>query len=194
MEQEGPAASVDGLDEFDLEDFSDEAVAPVLLPAVPAAAGGAEGASGEIAFGETVPEEHDVLDLEADMETLLVDQPVAGEGVPDSAVDLDSGAEEGFTEAAIEPEVSAEVDWFAEAPSAGGLGPDIPAAAAYTDAPPPWAVEMMEEMRQLRAENNALREALRGIRALLDRQIGVLQEGREELERHVGEIPGETGS
>ena len=51
---------------------------------------------------------------------------------------------------------------------------------------------MMEEMQRLRAENSGLRDALRGITTLLDRQIGVLQEGREELERHVGEIPGES--
>ena len=53
---------------------------------------------------------------------------------------------------------------------------------------------MREELQRLRAENNGLREALRGIRALLERQIGVLQEGRDELGRHVGENPGESAS
>ena len=65
---------------------------------------------------------------------------------------------------------------------------------SLTNEPPPWAKEMMEEVLRLRAENDGLREALRGIRTLLDRQIGVLQQGREELERHIGETPGEDGS
>ena len=65
-------------------------------------------------------------------------------------------------------------------------------AESATHEPPPWAVEMMEELQRLRAENSVLRDALRGITTLLDRQIGVLQDGRDELDRHVGEIPGES--
>ena len=67
-------------------------------------------------------------------------------------------------------------------------------AEASTNEPPPWALEMMEEMKRLRVENDGLRDALRGIRGLLDRQIGILQDGSKELERHVGEISREIAS
>jgi hypothetical protein len=50
---------------------------------------------------------------------------------------------------------------------------------------------MMAELQRLRGENNGLRVALQGITALLDSQVHVLQQGREELTRLIGEIPGE---
>ena len=69
VETDVPAVPIDGLDEFDLEYFSDEKVQPVAA------------ASPEVALGEEFPEE-DVVDLEADMETLLDGQRGVEEEVP----------------------------------------------------------------------------------------------------------------
>lgn len=166
VEIEVPAVPTDGLDEFDLEYFSDDNTTP-------AAAGGPE-----VAFGEGFPEEG-VVDLEADMETLMDGQSMVEGEPPVGTVPAEAGDGEAapFVEEA----------WPVASPLAGVA----PLAEPLPYEPPPWAEEMMEEMRRLRVENNALREALLGIRTLLGRQIGVLQDGCEELDRHVGEIPGE---
>jgi len=175
VEIEVPAIPSDGIDEFDLEYFSDEKAEPV------AAVGP------EVALGEEFPEE-DVVDLEADMESLMDGQRGAEEEVPDTAgpTDVDD-----IAEARVESAMAVEDEWPVETSPFDAV---TPPAEPFTHAPPPWAVEMMEELQRLRAENSVLRDALRGITTLLDRQIGVLQGGREELERHVGEIPGESVS
>jgi signal recognition particle receptor subunit beta len=184
------AAPVDEFDEFDLEEFSDGVAAP------------AEAAGPDDAFAEDVPTAEDVVDLEAEMETLMDGQLEAEEPLPEPESVPEQGAEAvldadaGFVEeiaAAVEPEPEPEPGvedvWPGEAPPYDALAP---AAEGFTPEPPRWAVELMEELQRLRAENNGLREALRGITTLLDRQIGVLQQGREELERNVGERPGES--
>jgi hypothetical protein len=152
LETEVPAPPTDGLDEFDLEYFSEEKAAPVV------------DVGPEVAFAEEFPEE-DVVDLEADMETLL---------------DGQRGAEDA---GAVEDE------WPVQAMSFDDAAPPEESSAHE---PPPWAVELMEELQRLRTENSVLRDALRGITTLLDRQIGVLQDGRDELDRHVGGVPGES--
>ena len=173
LETDTPAAPNDGLDEFDLEYFSEENVQPD-------AAG-----SPAPAFGEEFPEE-DVVDLESDMETLLDGQRGIEEEVPAASDTIDV---EDIAAARVEDVVTVEDEWPAQASSFDDAAP--PAASATNEAPP-WAVEMREELQRLRAENSVLREALRGITTLLDRQIGVLQDGRDELDRRVGEIPGEN--
>jgi len=176
----------DGFDEFDLEDFSEEAAAPVVAGVV---------GETDAAIEEEVSRAEDVVDLEAAMETLMDGQVFDGEVVPDEGAGGGPVAAEERAEAAmepaIEPAMAGEDEWPVEMPPYDVLAP---VAENYAGEPPPWAVEMMEEMRRLRAENNGLRDALRCITALLDRQIGALQEGREDLERHVGDIPGEIGS
>jgi hypothetical protein len=69
-----------------------------------------------------------------------------------------------------------------------------PAAEACADEQPPWALEMIEDLQRLRAENRELREALRCLAKTIGRQIDVLRAGREELERHVGDGPGRAAS
>jgi len=175
----GPA---DGLDEFDLEYFSDEAAAPVA------------DAPQDVAFEEEVGEEG-LVDLEADMDLLMESQGLSAAGIPEThpaeaAPDTpETPVVEEYSEAVLEPATEGEEDWLVELPAEE---PAEPAVDASTGPPPPWALALMEEMRRLRAENCGLRDALRGIRGLLDRQISVLQEGREELERHVGDDPGES--
>ena len=66
-----------------------------------------------------------------------------------------------------------------------------PAAEAPEAAPPPWALDMMDELQRLRRDNNELREALRGLSLLLGRQVDALREGREQLDRYVGDRPEE---
>ena len=129
-----------------------------------------------------------MVDLEADMETLMDGQLVVEESVPDTAGPIDV---EEIAEARAEAVTAVEDEWPVETSPFDAVAPP---AEPSTHEPPPWAVEMMEELQRLRAENNGLRDALRGITTLLDRQIGVLQDGREELDRHVGEIPGESAS
>jgi len=129
-EIEVPAASVEGFDEFDLEYFSDEKVAPARVE------------TPEDAFEEEVPGTAGLVDPEETSLFEAVDTPV-------------------------------------EPP---------------TDEPPLWAGEMMAELQRLRAENNDLREALRGIKTLLDRQIDVLRDGRDALDRQVGGSSGESES
>lgn len=160
----GAAFPGDPLEEFDLEDFGDDSKAPV-------AAGDAQTAFEADVPEEVVPEEdvveEDVVDLEADMETLVDSRSVIGAG---------------------EPDLIGEDEWPVR-PS-----PDDPPGLAeegIPGEPPPWAAAMIEELQRLRVENHGLRSALRGITTLLDRQIHVLQQGREELERHVGETRGE---
>ncbi len=148
-ETEIPAEPIDGLDEFDLEDFSDE-------PAEPVAADGPE-----VDSGEEFPEDPDDRRLLAGRR--------AGRGPSPWRPSRMNGPSK---------------------PCRSMRSP--PPRSLFAQELPPWAVEMMEELQRLRVENNGLRDALRGIRALLDRQIGVLQDGREELERHVGEDPGES--
>jgi hypothetical protein len=176
------ALPLDGLDEFDLADFGEEAEAPVAP-----AAREQEFSFGE---GEAAPTD-DVVDLEAEMETFVDSQGAAGESAFDTAagegpIDLEDYAGAGGASAA-----AGEEDWLAEPPADEA---PVPAAEQFTAEPPPWAVAMMDELQRLRAENNRLRDALRGVATLIDRQIGVLQEGREELERHVGDDPGESAS
>jgi signal recognition particle receptor subunit beta len=173
VEAEVPAVPIDGLDEFDLEYFSDEKAGPV-------AAG-----SPEVAPGEEFPEEG-VVDLEADMETLMDGRRVVGEEVPDTPGTIDV---EDVGEARVEDVMAVEDEWPVETSPFAAVAPP---AETFTHEPPPWAVEMREELQRLRTENSVLRDALRGITTLLDRQIGVLQDGRDELDRHVGGIPGES--
>ncbi len=169
-----PLDTFDEFDEFDLEDFADE----VAVPAVP-------GGPPDDAPVEEMPEEQDVVDLDADMETFIENQQVPEEGPPAEAGPI---AVEEYAAAGGEPLADFEDEWPVDTPPVETAASE---AETYTREPPPWAAEMMEEMQRLRAENHDLREALRAIRTLLDRQIGVLQDGREELERHVGENPGE---
>jgi hypothetical protein len=172
-EAEAPAVQTEGLDEFDLEYFSEENVQPVAAGR-PAAA-----------FGEEFPEE-DVVDLEADMETLLDGQRGVEEQVPDTSGTIEVGD---IVEARVEDVMAVEDEWPVETLPFDAVAPP---PEPFTHEAPAWAVEMREELQRLRAENSVLREALRGITTLLDRQIGVLQDGRDELDRHVGGIPGES--
>jgi len=176
VEADAAAVAIEGLDEFDLEDFAAEAAAPVVA------------AGPDIAPGEDNPEE-DVVDLEADMETLMDGQFVSGDGSPDNGVGSIAVAE--IAASGFESVMADEDGWPVATPLDATV---VPAAATFTSEPPPWAVELMAEMQRLRAENSGLRAALRGIKTLLDRQVDVLREGREELERHVGENPGESAS
>jgi hypothetical protein len=122
------------------------------------------------------------------METLMDGQRVVEEEVPDTPGTIDV---EDIAEARVEDVMAVEDEWPVETlPFDAVASP----AESLTHEPPPWAVEMLEELQRLRTENSVLRDALRGITTLLDRQIGVLQDGREELGRHVGEIPGESVS
>jgi len=143
------AIAIEGLDEFDLDDFTDEAAAHPV-------AGGPD-----VASREEVPEE-ELLDLETDM-AIFTDDPFEVEE-----------SEQAVAETALEPAMAAEDECPAETP--------------------PWAAAMMEDMQRLRAENSDLRAALQEIRALLNRQIGALRAGCEELERHVGDDSGESAS
>ena len=191
-EAEVSAFPIDGLDEFDLEYFADETPAPEA-PASP-----------EVAVESAVPGGGDIVDLEADLAALMeADSEDAeaepGDGVFETAAGLEAIDE--MAEAGIEPAMADEDDWFISTPSDDAVAPIAPVdqvapvvAETLPSEPPPWAAEMIEEMQRLRAENDGLRDALRGIRVLLDRQIGVLQDGREELERHLGENPGESES
>ena len=172
VEIEVPADPIDGLDEFDLEYFSDEKAEPGVA------------VGPEVALGEEQPAE-DVFDLEADSETLMDGQRVVEEEVPGTIDVADIAA------ARVESVTAVEDEWPVETLPFDAVAPP---AEPLTHELPPWAVEMMEEQQRLRAENSVLRDALRGITTLLDRQIGVLQDGRAELDRHVGEIPGESVS
>ena len=129
-----------------------------------------------------------VVDLEADMETLMDGQRVVEAEVPDTSGTLDV---QDSAQARVEDVTAVEEEWPVETSPFDAVAPP---AETFTHEPPPWAVEMREELQRLRAENSVLRDALRGIVMLLDRQIGVLQDGREELDRHVGGIPGESVS
>jgi hypothetical protein len=115
-------------------------------------------------------------------------QRVVEEEAPDTSgtIDVDD-----VGEARVEDVLAIEDEWPVETSPFDAVASP---AETFTHEPPPWAVEMMEELQRLRAENSVLRDALRGITTLLDRQIGVLQDGREELDRHLGEIPGESVS
>ena len=180
-ETEVPAVPIDGLDEFDLEDFSDETAAP--------ARGRRPGSRRRArSFRRRT--------------TWSISKPTwrpssTANGRPRRACS---------TRRRGDPST-----WRTAEPTCAGLEDREPGRrgrmargdAAFDDgAPPPRSpsrtsrrpgpLEMMEELQRLRAENSGLREALRGITTLLDRQIGVLQDGREELDRHVGEIPGES--
>jgi hypothetical protein len=90
-------------------------------------------------------------------------------------------------EEVIGPGTSAEEIWPSTPPSVAMFAP---VAESSTGELPPWAVEMMEDLQRLRAENRELREALRCLASIVGRQVDVLREGREELERHVGDGPG----
>jgi hypothetical protein len=161
----------------------------------------------EIAF-EEIAGEDDFIELESDLETLIDGDSFAAGGDL-AAAPADAFAATGDTTwpneepapsenlpAAAGPvaaPAAADV-WDVDVPpeAAPLPQPGVPFAPQEPPEPPPWAVAMIEEMRRLRQENSSLREALRHIHTLLDRQIEVLQEGRDQLEQHVGEFPGET--
>jgi len=74
---------------------------------------------------------------------------------------------------------------------------EVPSAAAPAEEwqphgdsrePPAWAQAIFGELQELREENRALRAALQGFAGVLERQIDVLREGREELVRSVGDV------
>ena len=96
-------------------------------------------------------------------------------------------AERGFIDEGRGPGPSADEIWPAATSSSGMFAPASESSAGEQ---PRWAVELMEELQRLRAENRELREALRCLAATLGRQIDVLRDGREELERHVGDGTG----
>ncbi len=149
------------------------------------------------AAAPAVPElaEYDEFDLENYREIA----PGAGEEPTPAAaapVDLEQGREEltdddyRETEAAFAPgeglvypegvypegEVTANRDWR------GG---------EVAEETPSWAREIQEELQRLREENRRLREALRGLAGVIERQIDVLREGREQLAGAVAEEAGE---
>jgi hypothetical protein len=169
---EVPTAS---FEEYDLEDYREEVAEPVSPE------------SAEISFEEPAAEA-DVVDLDADMATLIDSENVAEQGGQDLAAVLPASEEVAVTRAE-NPDIG-EDEWPVR-PSPDDFDQVGTVAEAIPQEPPPWAVTMMEEIQRLRGENNGLRVALQGITALLDSQVHVLQQGREELTRLIGEIPGE---
>jgi hypothetical protein len=130
----------------------------------------------------------DLEDLDPGRAIFAGSDPGAVEGMPGGERASGPAAEGDSVEEGIGPAPSEEESWLT-APSHGGMF--TPAAEACADEQPPWALEMIEDLQRLRAENRELREALRCLAALVDSQIDVLREGRGRLERHLGEVGGE---
>ena len=178
---------------------------PLVSPPAPAASEAAEAA-------EAAPEEPDAanvpsaeqpdmyeeFDLEelsgGDLGDLESGREFSAGGGPGALEEMTGGdggfgpiAERSFIDEGRGPGPSTDEIWPAATSSSGMFAP---ASGSSAGEQPRWAVELMEELQRLRAENRELREALRCLAATLGRQIDVLRDGREELERHVGDGTG----
>jgi hypothetical protein len=161
------AETTEGFDEIDLEEFSDES--PAASP-----------------FEESAlhPEDFDaepLVDPTGGLDAPAVAHVEAVGDAPGIAAEGDRSMTGGVHEA-VTPD-AAEEDWRREETEwisyhEGG---------SFSAEEPPRDEEILQEVRQARAENRELRAALRLFLGLLDRQIGALQEGRELIARHLGE-------
>jgi hypothetical protein len=133
----------------------------------------------------------DLGDLESGREFAAGSGAGAFDGMPGGDGGFVPAVERDFIGEGIGPGPSADEIWPSATSSAGMFAP---APEPPGGEQPPWAVEMMEDLQRLRAENRELREALRCLAAIMGRQLDVLRDGREELERHVGDGPGRAAS
>jgi signal recognition particle receptor subunit beta len=208
---EEPLLSDGAFDEFELEDLGEEAAAPPAGIAeesfegldAPSAEEGARG----ILFGEAGAaggaildadegraERYEEISLEEYAEeprgreapgALFPETEAEPEPEPEPArmeeIEFEPGLEE-EPEAVPAPEAGPELELDLEAPQ-----PAPAPVAAAAETPPAWARDILAELARLRDENRELRAALRGYSGVIDRQIALLQAGREELLRGTGD-------